>query len=236
MEDQPSIRDEERPPSLLPCRACTTAAQRHARIALRLLRPLARNSAVQSWSAFALRHPRIALQSLCLRKLRKVHPYGYFDSIVRKCGVRCGHRAAEPTKVTKLRRAERVRSAAPRITSRLLRQRNPAAPRPSAFAPRHWRPAHFAVATPTKLRRAERVQVRSTALASPHHSGGVTPTKPRRAEYAALLPGRIWSRPLRPHTPTNNIPSPRSQPVQPLSRRRGSVYYYFYYYKMKITT
>ena len=119
---------------------------------------------------------------------------------------------------TKLRRAERVRSAAARITLQLLRLRNPAAP--SAFAPRHT--ASLGGATPTILRRAERVRPaapritlrllrlrnpagraeRVRSAASPHHFAGATPTTLRRAEYAALRPGRIWSshRPLRPRT------------------------------------
>ena len=114
-----------------------------------------------------------------------------------------------------------------RITLWALRLRNSTAQ--SAIAPRH--PTSLCNATPTKLRRAERVRsaapriallllrLRNTAApsafrrrsaASPHwhYFAGATPTTLRRlrcAEDATLGPGRIWPRPLRPRTPAHYI-------------------------------
>ena len=91
---------------------------------------------------------------------------------------------------TILRRAERVRSAAPHITLLLLRLRSPAAP--SALAPRHSASlcGCYAYDSSPPVWRADSGRARRSMLS------------------ARLLPGRIWSRPLRhlhPRTITHDI-------------------------------
>ena len=100
------------------------------------------------------------------------------------------HHFAVTTTPTILRRAERVRSAAPHITLLLLRLRSPAAP--SALAPRHSASlcGCYAYDSSPPVWRADSGRARRSMLS------------------ARLLPGRIWSRPLRhlhPRTITHDI-------------------------------
>ena len=141
------------------------------------------------------------------------------------CSAARRHRFASATLLT-LRCVEHAAPRPARIALRALRLRYPSAP--SAFAPRHpgitlrllclrysAAPSAFAPRHPASLcgcyayetppRRARSQTVRSAA--SPHHFVGATPTILRHAgaEYAALLPGRIWSRPLSPRIPIHDI-------------------------------
>ena len=157
--------------TLLNLRSVERVAPRHASITLQALR--LRNSAATS--AFAPRH-------ITWRLLRLRNPVAQSSSAPQHLRI--------TLRLLCLRYSAVLSAVAPLHPASLCR-RYVYDTLPHFARSLRGTPHHFAVATPTKLRSAERVR----SAASPHHVAGATPKTLCSTEYAALQPGRIWSRP-----------------------------------------